>query len=256
MADNHDRTWRIGELAEAVGLTVRALHHHDQIGLLRPSLRTSGGHRLYGEADVARLYEIVALRGLGLQLEQIRELLTSGVDPRVLLDEQLRVLNVQLKATARLRDRLSAMRAALDGTQRPTTDDLLALTQQTVAVESLVAEYLSLDQRAHLARRQSALGETVAAHLAGRLASLYQDALTEYDAGTEAHDPKVRAIVAEIDETSAALSAGDEQVTGSVRLWAEHGEEVYPGAGIPWAGLVDYLDLAREPARVEADGAQ
>jgi DNA-binding transcriptional MerR regulator len=50
--------WRVGELARRTGLTVRALHHYDEIGLLRPSLRTPSGHRLYAGADVSRLQQI------------------------------------------------------------------------------------------------------------------------------------------------------------------------------------------------------
>ena len=53
-----ERTWRIGEVATATGLTVRALHHYDQIGLVVPSPRTSGGHRLYTRADLVVLYEV------------------------------------------------------------------------------------------------------------------------------------------------------------------------------------------------------
>ncbi|MEU1685299.1 MerR family transcriptional regulator [Micromonospora sp. NPDC005707] len=66
-------TWRIGELRRRTGLTVRTLHHWDHVGLLRPSARTSSGHRLYDERDVGRLYRIVALRELGLPLETIGE---------------------------------------------------------------------------------------------------------------------------------------------------------------------------------------
>lgn len=51
-----DQAWKVGALARAAGLTVRTLHHYDHIGLLSPSARTGAGHRLYSEADVARLY--------------------------------------------------------------------------------------------------------------------------------------------------------------------------------------------------------
>ena len=56
---------KVGALAELTGLTVRALHHYDHIGLLRPSDRSSSGHRLYTGDDVARLYRICLLRRLG-----------------------------------------------------------------------------------------------------------------------------------------------------------------------------------------------
>ena len=61
------REWRIGELARATRVTVRALHHYDRLGLLVPSSRTAGGHRCYTGEDVRRLHTILALRGFGLQ---------------------------------------------------------------------------------------------------------------------------------------------------------------------------------------------
>ncbi|WP_107446762.1 MULTISPECIES: MerR family transcriptional regulator [unclassified Streptomyces] len=74
-------TWKVGALAEASGLTVRTLHHWDTIGLLCPSQRTAGGHREYTEDDAVRLYQVLALRNLGLGLESIGVCLDSGVDP-------------------------------------------------------------------------------------------------------------------------------------------------------------------------------
>ena len=62
------RKWRIGELARETGLTIRTLHHYDAIGLVTPSSRTSGGHRVYSEPDVERLYAVVVLRRIGLSI--------------------------------------------------------------------------------------------------------------------------------------------------------------------------------------------
>ncbi len=63
---------KVGELAKRTGLTVRTLHHYDEIGLLKPSLRTEAGHRLYDADDVARLQKIVLLRQLGFSLEEVQ----------------------------------------------------------------------------------------------------------------------------------------------------------------------------------------
>jgi DNA-binding transcriptional MerR regulator len=65
------RTMKVGEVAEAAGLTVRTLHHWDSIGLLSPSERSPAGHREYTQADLVRLYQVLALRSLGLGLESI-----------------------------------------------------------------------------------------------------------------------------------------------------------------------------------------
>ncbi|APR77072.1 Regulatory protein, MerR [Minicystis rosea] len=74
------RRYRIGELAEATGLTVRTLHHYEHIGLLAPSARTEGRQRLYDEHDVRRLYRIRALRDLGLSLADIGRMLDDDRD--------------------------------------------------------------------------------------------------------------------------------------------------------------------------------
>ena len=66
---------KVGELARRTGLTVRTLHHYDEIGLLKPSLHTESGHRLYTAGDVARLQQVISLRQLGFSLEEVRDCL-------------------------------------------------------------------------------------------------------------------------------------------------------------------------------------
>jgi DNA-binding transcriptional MerR regulator len=63
---------KVGELARRTGLTVRTLHHYDEIGLLKPSQHTGSGHRLYTAGDLARLQQVLSLRGLGFSLEEVR----------------------------------------------------------------------------------------------------------------------------------------------------------------------------------------
>src|SRR5947208_11746752 len=73
---------KVGELARRTGLTVRTLHHYDAIGLLRPSLHTESGHRLYTAGDVARLQQVLSLRQLGFSLEEVRGCLDrTGFSP-------------------------------------------------------------------------------------------------------------------------------------------------------------------------------
>jgi MerR family transcriptional regulator, thiopeptide resistance regulator len=61
----------VGQVAERFAVTVRTLHHYDEIGLLRPSRRSAAGYRLYADADITRLQHIVVYRRLGLALEDI-----------------------------------------------------------------------------------------------------------------------------------------------------------------------------------------
>ena len=68
-----ERTYRIGEVAERVGVTTRTIRYYEELGLLgTASARTKGAHRLYSEADIARLEELIRLRDLlGLTLEEL-----------------------------------------------------------------------------------------------------------------------------------------------------------------------------------------
>ncbi len=63
------------EFAKRAGVTIRALHHYDRLGLLKPSGRTAAGYRVYSDRDFARLEQIVALKFIGFPLFQIREIL-------------------------------------------------------------------------------------------------------------------------------------------------------------------------------------
>src|SRR5262245_48879149 len=96
---------KVGELARRTGLTIRTLHHYDEIGLLKPSHHTESGHRLYAAGDVARLQQVISLRQLGFTLEEVQDCLDRpGFSP-------LEVL--RLHAT-RLRDQIELQRRLCD----------------------------------------------------------------------------------------------------------------------------------------------
>ena len=105
------RTWRIGELAAAAGMTVRTLHHYEHVGLLKPSARSEGGHRLYGDLDVQRLYRIRVLRSLGLSLEEIGHALDRDTGLPEMLHDHLAQVEAELKRASELRDRLRSISA-------------------------------------------------------------------------------------------------------------------------------------------------
>ncbi|HWB21641.1 MAG TPA: MerR family transcriptional regulator [Gaiellaceae bacterium] len=70
-----DRTYRIGELAERIGVTTRTIRYYEEIGLLATSARNEGKQRLYRESDVLRLQELLRLRDLlGLSLDELTAL--------------------------------------------------------------------------------------------------------------------------------------------------------------------------------------
>jgi DNA-binding transcriptional MerR regulator len=113
-------TYRIGEFAELAGVTVRALHHYDRIGLLKPQ-RGNSGTRLYSLQDLERLEQIAALKFLGIPLQEIKLLLKHG--PLTLTDS-LPMQREALTEKRKLIDRaLVAIEAAEKAIQSGQTTD-------------------------------------------------------------------------------------------------------------------------------------
>ncbi|WP_024519936.1 MerR family transcriptional regulator [Bradyrhizobium sp. Tv2a-2] len=103
------RRWRIGELAEAAGVTVRTLHHYEHTGLLAASERTDGGHRIYDRESIKRVYQIRALRELGFSLHEIHRAMEGRISLTDLLRKHLERIEVQVARATLLRDRLRDM---------------------------------------------------------------------------------------------------------------------------------------------------
>nr|WP_225937709.1 MerR family transcriptional regulator [Myxococcus sp. RHSTA-1-4] len=134
---------RIGELARRAGLTVRTLHHYDAIGLLRPSARSGGGYRLYGQADITRLHAIQSLRHLGLSLEDIGRLLAQGgATLPAILEQQIRALDRQIEQAMQLRTRLGLIQAQVSGGHEPEPGDWLA----TLRLMTTCDKYFSTEE--------------------------------------------------------------------------------------------------------------
>ncbi len=155
---NEERTWRVGELAEQTGLTVRTLHHYDEIGLLVPSLHNSAGHRRYTAEDVRRLHRVIALRGFGFALAEIAELLDeSAIDPRTLVTRQLDQVNEQITASTRLKHQLMRVLAAIDAKSEPSSQTIIELIEVMTAMQNP----LTPEQFAQLAADRAEFAESL-----------------------------------------------------------------------------------------------
>ncbi len=96
------------EFAKEAGVTVRTLHVYDRMGLLLPASRTDSGYRLYGEAELERLEQILALRFVGFRLEHIKELLQGPKWPLVV------ALRMQREIIAQQKRKLDAATQAIE----------------------------------------------------------------------------------------------------------------------------------------------
>ncbi|MGW4461201.1 MerR family transcriptional regulator [Micromonospora sp. NPDC004704] len=102
----------VGKVARIAGVTVRTLHHYDEIGLLSPSGRTGAGHRRYDDGDLERLQQILFYRELGFPLEEINAIVD---DPESNPTEHLRRQHELLTGRIhRLREMVTAIEFAME----------------------------------------------------------------------------------------------------------------------------------------------
>ncbi len=104
------RLYQTKEFAAKAGVTPRTLHFYDRLGLLKPATRTESGYRLYGEAELVRLEQILALRFVGLGLDQIKKLLEGPPQPLIVALRMQRIMIVQEQA--RLQQAIDAIERA------------------------------------------------------------------------------------------------------------------------------------------------
>jgi DNA-binding transcriptional MerR regulator/bifunctional DNase/RNase len=141
MTAGEPTSWKVGQLAAATGVTVRSLHHYDEIGLLVPSERTAAGHRLYSEADVQRLYRILALRRLGFALGEIESVLNAECpDLRETVRRHLAQVERDLARQRRLRQRLAEILSALERSVQPSVDQFIDTVEAMAMIETTIAD--------------------------------------------------------------------------------------------------------------------
>lgn len=93
-----EKTYGTGEIAKLLQITKRTLRFYDQIGLLTPSSLSEGGHRIYTEEEIEKLYKIRLLKALGLNLKQVKLIFEeSTLEWEDLLQQQLEEIENQMK---------------------------------------------------------------------------------------------------------------------------------------------------------------
>jgi MerR family transcriptional regulator, thiopeptide resistance regulator len=230
--------FRIGELARAAGVTVRTLHHYDDLGLLVPSERTSGGHRLYGPADVQRLYRLLALRSVGLPLEEIGPLLDREDGVAGTVRRHLGRVEQQLGALEALRLRLTRLLAAADGGEQ--TERLL----EALEAMSMFEKYYTPEQLAQLERRRNELGEDAIRSVEREWSELFAELRRHRLAGTDPAHPEVQALSRRASELVEMFTGGDPGIRDSLqRMYAQEGPRA--ARGMADADDIAYLSAAR-----------
>jgi MerR family transcriptional regulator, thiopeptide resistance regulator len=238
----HSKSLRIGDLARASGLSVRALRHYEAIGLLDKPRRTSAGQRVYSPDDVARLYCIMALRSLGLGLSAIGRCLESeGTVLLEIVHRHLDGVERLLEEQSRLRTRLRFMVAALERNEQPSTNRFL----EAMEAMKMFERYFSEEQLAHLGERHDQMGAGAIQEAEREWAALIARADAARMAGVDPASPELGDLWVRWRELIEAFTGGDRGVYQSLeRMYgSESIEQASRGAISP--ELWEYIGRAR-----------
>lgn len=239
------QVWRIGQLAATTGLTVRTLHHYDHLGLVQPSARTAAGYRLYAEPDVERLYQVLALRQLGLPLDTIGAVLDGQSSVLPLLVRHRDHLDRQLVAIRTLRAQLSTMVVAAKGAETASVTDFVELIRKVITVDDTVKKYFSDEQLATLAERRAELGEQTIAEVTAAWPKLIEQVQAAIDAGVEPTGPEARGLAAEWMRLLDGFHGGDDGLRDSLyRMQSEHAQDIEQRHGGPSAAMMAFIEAA------------
>jgi len=232
--------YRIGELARTAGVTVRTLHHYDELGLLTPSERTTAGHRLYAAEDVERLYRLLALRNIGLPLDEVGTLLDGEDGVADTVRNHLARVEGQVQALDALKTRLTRLLGAIEDGEASPQRFLDALEAM-----SMFEKYYTPEQLKQLEERRQQLGPQQIKAVEEEWKELYAEVKRHRENGTDPKSPAVQQLVTRSGELIQMFTGGDPGITASLkRMYEEEGlERASRGVADPLD--LEYLERAR-----------
>lgn len=235
------RAMKVGELAKRTGVSVRTLHHYDEIGLLSPSHRTEAGHRLYAEREIARFQQITSLRQLGFSLEEIRAFLAQpDCCPRRVIELHVARLREQIVAQSRLCERLEALNTHLHAAGEVSVDEFLLTIEEMIRVE----KYYTPEQREELRRRADVLGEEHIRQVEAEWPALIEKVRAELNQGTPPTSERVQHLARRWMELIGEFTGGNPEIAKSLnRMWNEE-QNIHGMATGPMRELGEYVAKA------------
>ncbi len=184
--------YTVGQLARLSGVSVRTLHHYDDIGLLKPAFTGENGYRRYGRKEALRLQEILFYRAVGMPLAEVATLLDGPPDGLKRLERHRARLRADAARIGAMLDTLDATIAHLEGAREMTVAELykpfLEETQQRY--EAWLRERYGADMTGRIADAKAAIGE-IPGGMDGAMADLRRieaALVAAFEAGTDAED--------------------------------------------------------------------
>jgi DNA-binding transcriptional MerR regulator len=230
---------KVGELAKQTGISVRTLHYYDEIGLLSPSGRTESDYRLYAEADIIRLQQIMSLRQLGFSLIEIKECLQK---PDFSLHHTIQLHIVRLREQIELSQKLLHRLEAIDsyGATSINIENLI----QTIEAIIMFEKYYTPEQLETLKQRRESLGEERIHQVENEWEKLIAQARALMEFGADPSSDSVKAIAKRWQELINEFTGGNPGIEQSLnKMYQQEGVET-ASQGMGDTQLWEYMGRA------------
>jgi MerR family transcriptional regulator, thiopeptide resistance regulator len=246
--------WKVGELATRTGLSVRALHYYDEIGLLSPSQRTGSGHRLYTAGDVVRLQRIKSLQHLGFTLREVRECLDRPDFPlQRVIQLHLSQLKESIELQRRLCDLLERVAARLRSGEEVSSEEFVNTVMEVIEMSENVEKYYTPEQLEYLAERRREVGEERIREVEAEWSELIEQVRAEMEAGTDPSDERVQALARRSMELVNEFTGGNPGIERSLgNMWQQE-ENIHGIDTREMREMMEYISAASGHARGESD---
>lgn len=240
--------WKVGELSGRTGLSVRALHHYEEIGLLVPSGRTESGHRLYAEGDVMRLQQIASLRSLGFSLAEIRDFLDApSFSPGRVIELHIARIRERIELERRLCDRLEAVAALMSSAEDPagaSAEKFIETVMEVTKMSERIEKYYTPEQLEQLERRRQELGEERIRAAEAEWPALMEQVRVEMEAGTDPADERAQRLARRWMELVEEFTGGDAGIRRSVTNMWQQEESLMGMDTADMREMMDYISRA------------
>ncbi len=243
---------KVGELARRTGLSVRTLHHYDEIGLLSPARRTASGHRLYGRDEIQRLQQIRSLQQLGFSLEEIRESLDGrGYTLERIVDLHIAVLDEQIEQHRRLRTRLEMLAGYLRSSEPVSVEELI----KTIEVMTMTDKYYTTEQLEQLRDRRRIVGDERIQEAQAEWRELFEKFGSAMEAGIGPAGEPAQALARKAKSLIEEFTGGDPGIHRSLEeMHRDDPDGMYARWGVD-AGVAEYMGRAMAALSQEAGPA-
>ncbi|MFN7160618.1 MAG: MerR family transcriptional regulator [Candidatus Gracilibacteria bacterium] len=238
-------SWNIGTLAKILGISVRTLHHYEQIGLLSSTKRGQNNYRIYNKENLAELQKIICLKYLGYSLKDIKSMLQdTRHTPLAIIDTSLEKVEKEISVRKELSLKLSHLKRFMQQHQDISPEEFISF----IYFMNTMQDHYTEEEMDFFEKRRKEVGEERIKEVENAWPILIQKVKDAMKKGLDPKDPYVQTLATQWKGLVAEFTGGNIQIENKVKNLYEKSYEqntqVYEGA--PTKEMMEFIGKAMQ----------